>query len=244
MSEKTEITFNLFKSILFGLLFPAVFCWLTIWDPLFLNPIKKDLRLIFQKKIVTNGIITDAKWFEDAVESYGDKYVHVDGYEYSYAFNSNKGEKFTSESSTYQELPNNKQISEIPFQVKIEYLEDNPKVNRIAGLPSNNESLWDMLRNTLILPLLFFTMCCYFSFLFIKPALVKYRIESKKNKERLKMAEIEDFNNQTYFNEGKQESKNRQPKATPEQRKIALQKILIYQREQKKLNENEEDNGK
>lgn len=183
MSEKTEITFNLFKSILFGLLFPAVFCWLTIWDPLFLNPIKKDLRLIFQKKIVTNGVITDAKWFEDAVESYGDKYVHVDGYEYSYAFYSNKGEKFTSENSTYQELPNNKQISEIPFQVNIEYLEEDPKMNRIV-LPYNNENFWDVLNNMLLLPLILFVFCCYCAFKIINPAVIKYNIKIREKRQR------------------------------------------------------------
>ena len=96
MLEKNVIIFNLVKSILFGLIFPAVFCWLTIWDPKFLNPIEKDFRLIFQKKIVTSGIITEAKWFEDAVESYNDKYVHVDGYEYSYTFSSNDGKKNTA----------------------------------------------------------------------------------------------------------------------------------------------------
>ena len=235
MTEKKEITFSLFKSILFGLLFPAIFCWLTVWDPLFLNPIEKDLRLIFQKKIVTSGIITEAKWFENAVESYNDKYVHVDGYEYSYTFSSNDGKKNTVEGFTFQELPNNKHISQIPFQVKIEYLEDDPKTNRIVGLAGNNESLWDILRNTLMLPLLFFVICCYISFRFIKPAIVKYRIEINSYKKRLKMAKIEDFINQTYLDD-RNKYTNQQLKATPEQRKAALRKIVTYQREQDKLN--------
>ena len=81
MSEKKEILFNLLKSILFGLLFPTVFCWFFIWDP-----IEKDFRLIVQKKIVTNGIITKAKFFEDVVESYDEEYLNVDGYEFSYTF--------------------------------------------------------------------------------------------------------------------------------------------------------------
>ena len=237
MTKKKEITFNLFKSILFGLLFPAVFCWLTIWDPLFLNPIKKDVRLIFQKKNETKGMITEAHWFEDAADSYNDKYVHVDGYEYSYTFSSNDGKKNTVEGFTFQELPNNKHISQIPFQVNIEYLEDDPKTNRIVGLAGNNESLWDMFRNTLMLPLLFFVICCYISFRFIKPAIVKYRIETKSNKERLKLAEIEDLINETFLHDRYKET-NQQLKATPEQRKAALKKILSYQRDQDKLRGN------
>jgi hypothetical protein len=179
MSEKTEIIFNLFKSILFGLLPIVVFCWLTIWDPLFLNPIEKELRLVFQQKIATKGTITKAKRFEEFVEVSDTKGQYVDGFEYSYSFSSTDGKIITSEGFTFQELPNNKQISQIPFRVNIEYLAENPKINRIV-LPYNNESFWDVFNNMLILPLMMFVLCCYFSFIFIKPAIVKYRIETKR----------------------------------------------------------------
>jgi hypothetical protein len=205
MSEKNVINFNLVKSILFGLIFPFVFCWFFFEANNF-KPIEKDFGLIVQKKIETKAIVTKGKWFEDVVESYNDRYVNVDGYEYSYTFYSNKGERITTESFTYGELPNDKQISQIPFQVNVEYLVDDPKTNRIVGLPENNESLWDFLRNRLLLPLLYFALCCYFSFIFIKPAIVKYRIETKRNKEKLKMAEIKDFINQTYLNNENQEN--------------------------------------
>lgn len=177
MSEKNVNILILAKSILSGLAILIVFFWLTIWDSKFLNPIEKDFRLIVQKKIITNGMITKAKWFEDVVESYNDRYVNVDGYEYSYTFSSNKGESITTESGTYGELPNDKQFSQIPFQVNIEYLEENPKINRIIGLPENNKSLWDMLRNTLLLPLIFFIICCYFAFKIIESGVIKYKKE-------------------------------------------------------------------
>jgi hypothetical protein len=182
MTEKVEIIFKLFKAILSGLLIMGIFCWVTILDPFFMNPIEKDLRLIFQKKIVTKGVITKAKWLEDFVEVSDTEFKYVDGYEYSYTFASNKGENITTESFTYGELPNYKKISQIPFQVSIEYLAENPKINRII-LPYNNESFWDVFNNMLILPLMMFVLCCYFSFLFIKPAIVKYRIETKRNRE-------------------------------------------------------------
>jgi hypothetical protein len=172
MSEKKEILFNLLKSILFGLLFPTVFCWFFIWDP-----IEKDFRLIVQKKIVTNGIITKAKFFEDVVGTYDEEYVNVDGYEFSYTFFSNKGESFTNESFTNGELPNDQQISQIPFQVNIEYLEENPKINRIVGLLENNESLLDILRHELVMPLLLFIFCCYIAFKIIKRGAIKYKKE-------------------------------------------------------------------
>ena len=172
MSEKKEILFNLLKSILFGLLFPNVFCWFFICDP-----IEKDFRLIVQKKIVTNGIVTKAKFFEDVVESYDEEYLNVDGYEFSYTFFSNKGESFTNESFTNGELPNDQQISQIPFQVNIEYLEENPKINRIVGLLENNESLLDILRYELVMPLLLFIFCCNIAFKIIERGVIKYKKE-------------------------------------------------------------------
>ena len=181
-SEKVEIIFKLFKSILFGLLPIVVFCWLTIWDPLFLNPIEKDLRFIFQKKNETKGIITKAEYFEEFVEVSDHEGGYVDGYEYSYTFFALGGKKITSEGFTFQELPNKKQISQIPSQVNVEYLNENPRINRIVGLPENNESLLDVLSNMLVLPILFFAICCYISFKLIKPAVLEYRIETKRNK--------------------------------------------------------------
>lgn len=183
MTEKAEIIFNLFKSILFGLLPIVGFCLLTIWDPLFLNPIEKELRLVFQQKIATKGTITKAKWFEEFVEVSDYKGEYVNGFEYSYSFSSADGKKITSEGFTFQELPNNKQISQIPFQVNIEYVAENPKISRIV-LPYNNESFWDVFNNMLTLPLIFFIICSYFSFIFIKPAVIKYRIDTNRNKEK------------------------------------------------------------
>ncbi|MFV8388131.1 hypothetical protein [Flavobacterium sp. LB1P71] len=235
MSEKEEIIFKLFKSILFGLLPIVVFCWLTIWDPLFLNPIEKDLRFIFQKKNETKGIITKAEWFEEFVEVSDHEGGYVEGYKYSYVFSAVGGKKITSEGFTFQELPNEKQISQIPFQVNVEYINENPRINRIVGLPKNNESLWDVLSNMLLLPILFFAICCYISFKLIKSAVLEYRIETKRNNERLKMAEVAGFINQTYFEDGNKET-NQKLKALAEKRKAAKQKILFNQRERDKLN--------
>lgn len=192
MSKKTEITFDLIKSILFGLVFPAFFCWLTICDPKFLNPIERDFRLILQKKIVTNGMITKAEGFEEFVEVSDTKSEYVDGFEYSYEFFSLDGKKITSDGFTYLELPNNKEISQIPFQVNIEYLEENPEINRIAGLRENNQNLWDMLRKTLLLPLLLFIFCGYFTFKIIQRGLLKYKKEINYYRENTKINQISD----------------------------------------------------
>ena len=184
MSEKNKIIYKLFKSILIGLLFPTIFFYLFLEVNNF-NPIKKEFLLITESKIRTTGLIIKAKHQENYIEMEGlrNQYeVLVLGYIYYYTFISNKGEKIITEDFIYGELPNNKNISQIPFQVNIEYLEENPKINRIAGLDSNNESLLDLLENELMLPLIFFIGSCCFTFLFVKGGIKEYIIEIKANK--------------------------------------------------------------
>lgn len=217
MSEKNEITFNLVKSILFGLALPIAFCWL-FFDPKNINPIIDEYRLIAEDRITTIGIITKAKSFEDYVESNEGRTIQrVSGYEFSYTFSSNKDKKIISESFTYEELPNNKQISQIPFQVNIEYLEEDPKINRIVGLNTNNKSLWDVLRKMLFLPLMLFIFCCYFAFKIIERGVNKYRIEIKE----------------LYPMKNQENRPEKQVVATKEQRLKALLKIAESQRAKK-----------
>lgn len=187
MSEKNEIIYKLFKSILIGLLFPAIFFYLFFKDNENFNPIKKDFRLITENKIITTGLIFKAKYQEEYIDMDDGRkqYDIVSGYIYNYTFISNKGEKIITEDFIYGELPNNKKISQIPFQVNIEYIEENPKINRIAGLDSNHESLSDMLKNELMLPLIFFIGCCCLTFLFVKGGIKEYIIEMKKIKDSL-----------------------------------------------------------
>jgi len=85
--------------------------------------------LISQEKIITTGLITKAIWFEDDVEISDYKSTHVTGYEYNYTFSSNNGEIVSGVNFTYGELPFNKLISEIPYEINIEYLKDQPKIN-------------------------------------------------------------------------------------------------------------------
>jgi hypothetical protein len=135
------ITFNLVKSILFGLAFPMIFFWLTIFDPKFIDPIIDEYRLISQEKITTKGLITNAIWFEDDVEISDSKSQHITGYEYNYSFYSNKGEIITETRVSYGKLPLNIKKSQIPFKIKIEYLENETKLNKIEGLSANYENL-------------------------------------------------------------------------------------------------------
>lgn len=202
MSEKNKITFNLVLTILHGLIYPIFFVWFFWADPKFLNPLERDFSLIVQKKIIANGVITKAKWFEDAVDSYNDKYIGVNGYEYSYAFTTNNGEQITSEIFTYHELPNNKQISQIPFQVNIEYLERDPKINRIVGLNTDKEGLWYLFRSKILGSLLFFIFICYFTFKIIEKGFDKYRTEKK----HLFIGDVTHFMNQTYLKDEQSET--------------------------------------
>ena len=45
-----------------------------------------------------------------------------------------------------------------------EYLEENPKINRIVGLNTDKEGLWYLFRSKILGSLLFFIFICYFTF--------------------------------------------------------------------------------
>lgn len=54
------------------------------------------------------------------------------------------------------------------------------------SLISNYKDLWDLFRIKILFPLIYFIMCCYFAFKIIERGLIKYRIEIKRNKEKIK----------------------------------------------------------
>ena len=174
---KNQIRFNLIKSVLLGLIFPTVFLWLFFIDKNNIKPMVNEYRLITWKTTTTNGFITKGKAFEGFAETDDNRETYVSGYEFNYIFYSNKGDEINSETSCYGELPGDKKLSQIPYQVSIEYLEEEPTVNHIIGLRSNNESLWDLFRRKLFFPLLIFTGCCYIALLIIKKAICKFKIE-------------------------------------------------------------------
>jgi hypothetical protein len=175
------ITFNVVKSILYGLAFPMIYFWLTIFDPKFINPIIDEYRLISQEKITTTGLITNAVWFEDDVEISDSKSQHITGYEYDYTFSSNKGEIISGTKVSFKNLPFNIKNSQLPFNIKIEYLENEPKLNKIQGLSTNYENLWDLFRRKLFIHSLLLTFCCYFAYRIIKNGITESRLTIKNN---------------------------------------------------------------
>ncbi|MWB96387.1 hypothetical protein GON26_18645 [Flavobacterium sp. GA093] len=178
MTEKQLTNFNLGKSVLLGLIFPIIFLFFFL-EKTNLNPILDKCRLLTGERIIASGIIIKAKYFEDFIESNEHtKTTEVSGYEYDYVFISKKGEKIITKNYSYGQLPNNKLISEIPYKVKVEYLAESPKNNRIVDL-YYNESFVDFLKKELFIPLLIFLFCSYAAFKIIERGVNKYNFETK-----------------------------------------------------------------
>lgn len=141
-----------------------------------IDPLVSRYQLITGEKVKTVGVIIKAKYFEDFIESNeSTKITKVSGYEYDYIFTSKKGKKVKG--SSYGVLPNNKVISQIPYNVSVEYLVKNPKINRIAGLISDN--LFEFFKQELFIPLLIFIFCCYAALKVIERGIKKYKNDLK-----------------------------------------------------------------
>lgn len=180
MTAKQWVRYDLVKSILLALLLPGFTFWFLVLDPNFINPLKKNIEFVRQKKLQTNGIITNAEKEEDYLEHYDSRVItKIHGYAYDYTFYTNKGKKINSKVFEYGDLPDNKEINEIPFNVKIQYLENDPKNNKIVGVPYRNMTLWDIFRTELLFPFILILLFSFIAFKMIEKAIFKYKQDCK-----------------------------------------------------------------
>ncbi len=170
---------NLAKSISFALVI-SLGCIYLIYDSNSLEKISNDYQLITQEKATIKGKIIEAEEFENVIESNDSRTVDIAyGYTYSYQFTLPSGVLIESEGGNYGELPAGKQLNDIPYEVDIEYLPENPQINRIKNLWSNNETLLELFRTEILLKLVVLLVCLYLSFISLKKSIRTYKETSE-----------------------------------------------------------------
>jgi hypothetical protein len=163
---------SLIKSIMIGVAIPTI--PIFIWLVSSFSPIND--YLLITNSTTTNGTITKAEEFIDVAENNdGRTSEHYYYYVFDYSFNLPNGIKIESSGQEYGTLPDYlSDLSNNPYQVEVEYLSDNPKVNRIKGLDSNDTTILQWIRHKVVFGATIILFLCYWGFTIIKGGFKKY----------------------------------------------------------------------
>lgn len=178
-SPKNKIKINLIKSIIIGLAIPIVAVWL--WYNSSNNNPTNEYLLITQSK-TTEGFITNAGEREEEVEPdngpSGIKY----SFSYDYTFRLPNGKIISAYGvEDGSRLPDDMHDLAIkPYKVEVQYLPDNPEVNRVKDFLWHNSTVYEWFRFNILLGVIILIVCSYFGYLIIKAGIKKYSMEMKK----------------------------------------------------------------
>jgi hypothetical protein len=141
LSTLKQHKFNLTKSIILGLGIPLVAMW--IWFSVNGNPFE-ELRLI-QHGIKTKGQIYEVKKESDVIEeNEGRKATYVEEYYYKFSFVLPSGDTIYGSGKEGGSLPSElEEIENNPQQVIIDYLPENPNVNRVSEMTDSKHTLYE-----------------------------------------------------------------------------------------------------
>ena len=143
--------------------------WYTSYDPI------NDFRLI-NNSIIVDGYITSSKQSSEIVEINDGRSIREEfTFTYNYEFVSEDGISYTSteevkgkEPEEFYDLENN------PLKVKVNYLKSNPKKSRVFKYTTNNSSIYDFYRYTVLIGIIIITVWGFITF--------KYFIYKQSNK--------------------------------------------------------------
>lgn len=143
-SEKNKIKYSFIKSIIFALAFPIVGFW--VWYTASGNPFNEYLLITKSKTI--KGFIVKAEEFDDVIEKNdGRTSTLVHKYNYDYWFTLPEGKTISgsgTENGTLPEYLND--LENTPYRIDVEYLSDKPEINRVKGMPSGNNTVYQWIR--------------------------------------------------------------------------------------------------
>jgi hypothetical protein len=175
LGNEKRIQFSFAKSIFWGIAIPTVGMWM--WFSSYDNPFN-EYRLITNPTTV-NGFINKVEQESDVVE-YNDSRsaAVVYFYYYEFTFKLPNGRTIQGGGKENGDIPEYlADVAKTPYQIIVEYLSDNPKVNRVKGMESGNKTLYAWLRYPILMGIIVLLLCSYFSFMIINGGLKEYRTE-------------------------------------------------------------------
>jgi len=158
-----------------GITLVAIWIWFSVNG----NPFD-ELRLI-QHGIKTKGQIYEVKQESDVIEELeGRKATYVEEYYYKFSFVLPSGDTIYGSGKESGSLPSElEEIDDNPQQVIIEYLPENPNVNRVSEMTNSNRTFYEWFRYNLLGGLILFLFSALFGCAIIKNALKEYKAKLK-----------------------------------------------------------------
>ncbi|MDP1727974.1 MAG: hypothetical protein Q8M15_14410 [Bacteroidota bacterium] len=175
LGDKRRIQFRFVKSIFWGLAIPTIGIWM--WFSSYDNPFN-EYKLITSSES-TKGLITKVEPESDLVE-YNDSRRSAVVYFYYYEFNFTlpNGKFITSGGKEGGDIPNYlTNVDNVPYPVEVEYLTDNPEINRVKGMSSGNKTIYEWFRYPILMGVVVLLICSYFGYLIFKGGLKDYKAE-------------------------------------------------------------------
>ncbi len=168
--------YKLIKYYLLAISILAFYFWLNSgpeWKRM-----RDEFLLITGDKVVVKGSIINADEFQDEIEQNDSRTIKVvHGFSYTYTFRTLNGVKIVSTGYNYGELPAEKTLNEIPYQIEVEYLKGNPNINRIKDFWSNNTGIGEWFRHHVLFKLIGLGFCLLVCFIIIKNGILGYKAE-------------------------------------------------------------------
>jgi hypothetical protein len=173
ISEKKRIQVKLVRSISIGLAIPVLGLWM--WFSSYNNPFN-EFKLITNSRTAV-GYINKAGQTSDIVEYNNDRSSkEVYSYNYEFSFHDSNGRAFIGFGTENGFIPEYLDDLDIrPYQVVVEYLPDDPKVNRVRGMPSSRKTIYEWLRFPIFIGVLVFLICIIIAIPIIKGGIKDYQ---------------------------------------------------------------------
>lgn len=179
--NEKRIQYRFVKSIFCGLAIPAI--GMYAWFDSNVNPYN-EYKLISNPSLI-NGQINKVEEYSEEVESNDSRQVDVvNYYYYEYTFELPGGKIISGSGNEVGNMPEYlKNIKNSPYPVVIEYVKDNPNINRVKGMKSHNRTIYEFLRYKILIGMIILIICSYMAYLVIKGGLKEYRTEIQKLKQ-------------------------------------------------------------
>lgn len=178
MSTFKQLKFNLTKSIILGLGIPLVAMWM--WFSINGNPF--DEYKLIKHGVKTTGKIYDIKEVSDLLEEYNDrKATVVYEYFYKFSFKLPNGDTIYGIGKEGGNIPYElENVDDNPVSVPVEYLSENPNINRVSSMFNSNKTIYEWFRYRILIALIIILVTSYFGIVIIKNGLKEYRQDVKQ----------------------------------------------------------------
>ncbi|MEI8203823.1 MAG: DUF6804 family protein [Bacteroidota bacterium] len=177
LSHKSKNIFILIKNCFWGVL--AIIA--AIWFVTYIEKVNLyNEYLLVTEGVTTKGYIINAKEYEEEVEipeAHGGGTTSITNIFYNYVFTTQSGKTINDGSS---ELEGIQEFKGTAIPIQVEYLIENPKINRVKDANGQCKTITEFLWRRIGLGILMLIMFSSFGFYLIIKAIKDYLIENKK----------------------------------------------------------------